>query len=134
MLDHYLELLARKPGALGAFAAAGPGTRPWELAGDASMSCGSALRARWGESEADRQMVDVLMLCREHGPATRRARRPRRARGRRDRRTRGRGARPTHRARPRRRPGSTGSKPGSQAHDRPEPDLAGYDQLIGGGR
>jgi hypothetical protein len=21
-----------------------------------------------------------------------------------------------------------------QAHDRPEPDLAGYDQLIGGGR
>ena len=30
----------------------------------------AALRARTGASEADKQMVDVLMLCREHGPAT----------------------------------------------------------------
>ena len=78
-------------------------------------------------------MVDVLMLCREHGPATRRARRPRRAGGRRDRRTRGRGARPPHQ------PGRAGARLDGlearlAAHDRPEPDLAGYDQLIGGAR
>jgi hypothetical protein len=32
------------------------------------MSCGRRC-APVGQSEADRQMVDVLMLCREHAPA-----------------------------------------------------------------
>ena len=54
----------------------------------------AALTDRYGRSEAARQMVDVLLLCREHGPGRRRARRPRRARRRRARRPRRRGARP----------------------------------------
>ena len=29
----------------------------------------AALSARYGDSQAARQMVDVLMLAREHGPA-----------------------------------------------------------------
>ena len=66
-LDHYLELLARKPGALArswrctrsVSGASGPG---------ASTSCGQG-SASAGASEAARQMVDVLLLCREHGPA-----------------------------------------------------------------
>ena len=33
-LDHYLELLARKPGALARSLPAGAGTRPWQLAAD----------------------------------------------------------------------------------------------------
>ena len=69
MLDHYLELLARKPGGLAALAAAGPGTRPRRLARAASTSCGPRCATATGSSEAARQMVDVLLLCREHGPA-----------------------------------------------------------------
>ena len=67
-LDHYLELLARKPGAL---------ARSLPLAQERDSGrwpntfdeLWTALRVRWGESEADKQMVDVLMLCREHGRA-----------------------------------------------------------------
>jgi transposase len=131
-LDHYLELLARKPGAL---------ARSLPLAQERDSGrwpntfdeLWTALRARWGESEADKQMVDVLMLCREHGPATvELAVRGVLAAGAIDGRavsvlTRRTGA-----------PASVARLDGLEArlvaHDRPEPDLAGYDQLIGGAR
>jgi len=68
VLDHYLELLARKPGGL---------ARSLPLAQERDRGTWperfdelwTALRAKWGASDADSQMVDVLMLCREHGPA-----------------------------------------------------------------
>ncbi len=66
-LDHYLELLARKPGALSGSLALSQererGSWPsvfdelWEKIGE-----------RYGTSEAARQMVDVLILAREHTP------------------------------------------------------------------
>jgi hypothetical protein len=66
-LDHYLELLQRKPGAmehsLPLAQARERGT--WPAAFDELWA---ALTDRYGRSEAARQMVDVLMLCREHGP------------------------------------------------------------------
>jgi hypothetical protein len=131
-LDHYLELLARKPGAL---------ARSLPLAQERDRGnwpatfdeLWTALRARWGESEADTQMVDVLMLCREHGPATvELAVRGVLAAGAID----GRAVQVLARrtsptvATPR----LEGLEARLQAHDRPEPDLAGYDQLIGGAR
>lgn len=65
-LDHYLELLARKPGALrGSVALRQERERgAWPESFD---SLWSAIACRYGSSEAARQMVDVLMLCREHG-------------------------------------------------------------------
>ena len=133
-LDHYLELLARKPGAL---------ARSLPLAQERDRGAWpatfdelwSALRTKWGESEADKQMVDVLMLCREHGPATvEMAVRGVLAAGAIDGRAVGVLARRT----------STtvggpvarldGLEDRLQAHDRPEPDLATYDQLIGSAR
>lgn len=66
-LDHYLELLQRKPGAL-------KGSLPlrqerergrWPRSFDKLWR---ALDQRYGASEAARQMVDVLLLCRELGP------------------------------------------------------------------
>ncbi len=66
-LDHYLELFERKPGAL-----------PHSLALRQERDRGAwpacfdelwqAIGERVGASEAARQMVDVLMLCREHDP------------------------------------------------------------------
>ena len=67
-LDHYLELLQIKPGAL-------KGSLPlrqerergrWPVCFDQLWQ---ALEQRYGRSEAARQMVDVLLLCREHGGA-----------------------------------------------------------------
>ena len=67
-LDHYLELLAHKPGAL-------KGSLPlrqerergqWPRVFDRLWR---ALEERYGSSEAARQMVDVLLLCRELGAA-----------------------------------------------------------------
>jgi transposase len=130
-LDHYLELLARKPGAL---------ARSLPLAQERDRGNWPAtfdelwvqLRARWGDSEADKQMVDVLMLCREHGPATvELAVRGVLAAGAIDGRAVGVLARRTS---PIPTPRLDGLEPRLQAHDRPEPDLAGYDQLIGGAR
>ena len=60
----------------------------------ASTSSGRGSTERYGRSEAARQMVDVVLLCREHGPAAGRARGPRRAGRRRARRPRRRGPRP----------------------------------------
>jgi transposase len=66
-LDHYLELLARKPGGFEhSLALAQERERgAWP---DAFDELWAALTGRYGASEAARQMVDVLMLCREHGP------------------------------------------------------------------
>jgi len=67
-LDHYLELLRLKPGAL-------KGSLPlrqerergrWPACFDELWH---ALEERYGTSEAARQMVDVVLLCREHGGA-----------------------------------------------------------------
>ena len=131
-LDHYLELLARKPGGL---------ARSLPLAQERDRGAWpatfdelwAALRGRWGSSEADRQMVDVLMLCREHGPATvELAARGVLAAGAIDGRAVGVLARRTSPPGPAVRLDGLDAR--LQAHDRPEPDLASYDQLIGGGR
>jgi transposase len=131
-LDHYLELLARKPGAL---------ARSLPLAQERDRGnwpqtfdeLWAALRARWGASEADRQMVDVLMLCREHGPATvELAARGVLSAGAIDGRAVAVLARRTSPTAPLTR--LEGLEARLAAHDRPEPDLAGYDQLIGGER
>lgn len=68
VLDHYLELLARKPGGLErSLALAQERDRgAWPPGFDELWQ---ALDDRYGASEAARQMVDVLMLVREHGPA-----------------------------------------------------------------
>ena len=132
VLDHYLELLARKPGGL---------ARSLPLAQERERGSWperfdelwSALRARWGQSEADKQMVDVLMLCREHGPArVELAVRGALAAGAIDGRAVAVLARRTAPVMPVQR--LDGLEARLQAHDRPEPDLAGYDRLIGGAR
>jgi transposase len=66
-LDHYLELLARKPGALQhSVALAQERDRgAWPACFDELWA---ALTGRYGRSHAAAQMVDVLLLCREHGP------------------------------------------------------------------
>jgi transposase len=132
VLDHYLELLARKPGGLARSLPLAQerdrGTWP-----DRFDDLWAALRARWGASEADRQMVDVLMLCREHGPArVELAVRGALAAGAIDGRAVAVLARRTSPATPV--PRLDGLEARLAAHDRPEPDLAGYDQLIGGAR
>jgi transposase len=67
-LDHYLELLRHKPGA---FQRSLPLRQERERG--AWPACFDelwrAIEARVGASEAARQLVDVLMLCRELGPA-----------------------------------------------------------------
>ena len=67
-LDHYLELLAGKPGALEHSVALSQerdrGSWP-----DCFDQLWAALTGRYGRSDAARQMVDVVLLCREHGPA-----------------------------------------------------------------
>jgi transposase len=66
-LDHYLELLARKPGALEHSLALRQEREQgrWPECFDALWR---AIAGKVGASEAARQMVDVLLLCREHGP------------------------------------------------------------------
>jgi transposase len=65
-LDHYLELLQRKPGALvGSLALHQERERgAWP---DCFDQLWQAIASKVGASEAARQMVDVLMLIREHG-------------------------------------------------------------------
>ncbi len=67
-LDHYLDLLRRKPGALtGSLALHQERERgSWPESFDCLWR---ALERRHGTSEAARQMVDVLLLCRELGAA-----------------------------------------------------------------
>ena len=66
-LDHYLEILAHKPGALaGSKALAQERERGlWPAAYDQLWR---AIATRYGPSIAAQQMVDVLMLCRDKGP------------------------------------------------------------------
>lgn len=126
-LDHYLELLARKPGAL---------ARSLPLAQERDRGhwpepfddLWQLLREKLGRSEADKQMVDVLMLAREHGPArVELAVRGALTAGAID----GRAVALLARQ-------STTSTPVGQIkldarlaeHDRPEPDLSAYDRLL----
>jgi transposase len=133
-LDHYLELLQRKPGGLEhSVALAQERDRgAWPACFDQLWA---ALTDRYGRSDATRQMVDVVLLCRDHGPdrialavsgaltagaidgraVAVLARR----------------AESIGRAAP---APLTGLDPRLQAHERPAPDLADYDQLIGEAR
>jgi transposase len=130
-LDHYLELLARKPGGLQrSLALAQERERgAWP---DCFDELWRALAERYDASQAARQMVDVLMLAREHGPAgLELAVRGALAAGSID------GAAVAVLAR-RTRAGARPAEPLGEldvrlaAHDRPEPDLASYDALIAG--
>jgi transposase len=66
-LDHYLELLQRKPGALKRSLPLRQERQRgrWPRSFDQLWR---ELEQRYGASEAARQMVDVLLLCRELGP------------------------------------------------------------------
>ena len=68
-LDHYLELLARKPGGL-EHSVALHQERDRGAWPESFDQLWAALIDRYGRSDAARQMVDVLLLCREHGPAS----------------------------------------------------------------
>ncbi len=67
-LDHYLELLARKPGALQGSQALWQAREHGKWPG-CFDELWQALSVRYGASDAAAQMVDVLLLAREHGPA-----------------------------------------------------------------
>jgi hypothetical protein len=127
VLDHYLELLARKPGALArSLPLAQERDRGhWPQAFD---DLWEQLREKVGRSEADRQMVDVLMLARELGPArVELAVRGALAAGAID------GRAVAVLARQASNPTPTGRLEVDARlaeHDRPEPDLSDYDQLI----
>ena len=66
-LDHYLELLVRKPGGMEHSLALAQerGRGAWPGCFDELWA---ALTERYGRSDGARQMVDVLLLCRDHGP------------------------------------------------------------------
>ena len=132
-LDHYLELLERKPGGLEhSVALAQERDRgAWPGCFDELWA---ALADRYGRSEAARQMVDVVMLCREHDPeqialAVRGAL----AAGAHD----GRAVQVlARRAETTQKPPAplTCLEPRLAAHTRPAPDLTDYDRLLGGTR
>src|SRR5450755_1810360 len=67
-LDHYLELLRDKPGAL-EHSLALRQEREQGRWPDCFDALWTLLKERVGASEAARQIVDVLMLCRDHDPA-----------------------------------------------------------------
>jgi len=131
-LDHYLELLQRKPGALAHSVALAQerGRGAWPACFDELWA---ALAERYGRSEAARQMVDVLLLCREHGPdRVELAVRGALAAGAIDGRAVAVLARRADHARA---PAPlTDLAPRLAAHQRPAPDLGDYDQLLGGSR
>jgi transposase len=128
-LDHYLELLERKPGALEhSLPLAQERQRgAWPACFDELWA---ALTDRYGRSEAARQMVDVLLLCREHGAdrvvlAVRGAL----AAGAHDGRAVAVLARRAQTAGPPPPAPLAGLEPRLAAHARPLPDLADYDRL-----
>jgi len=132
-LDHYLELLARKPGGLERSLALAQqrDSGAWPQAFDELWA---ALAGRYGRSEAARQMVDVLMLAREHGAervvlAVRGAL----AAGAHDGRAVAVLAHRSQHPEPAAAPLSD-LGPRLAAHARPAPDLTDYDQLLGGTR
>ena len=132
-LDHYLELLARRPGGLEHSLALSQerGRGAWPGCFDELWA---ALTGRYGRSDAARQMVDVVLLCRDHGPdrvalAVRGALAAGAIDGRAvavlARRAQSRPAAPAP---------LSDLEPRLAAHERPAPDLADYDQLLGGAR
>jgi transposase len=132
-LDHYLELLQRKPGGLErSLALAQERERgAWPGCFDELWA---ALAGRYGRSDAARQMVDVVLLCRDHGPdevalAVRGALTAGAIDGR---------AVAVLARRAETRPEVpaplTGLQPRLTAHQRPAPDLTDYDQLLEGTR
>ncbi|MCA1700086.1 MAG: IS21 family transposase, partial [Actinobacteria bacterium] len=129
-LDHYLELLQRKPGALARSLALRQererGNWP-----DCYDELWRQVEARVGASEAARQLVDVLLLCRELGPArVELAVRGALAAGAHD----GRAVQVLAR-RSERAPHAPLENLDERlaASERPQPDLADYDQLLGAG-
>jgi transposase len=131
ILDHYLELLARKPGGLArSLALAQERDRGhWPEPFD---DLWGLLREKLGRSEADRQMVDVLMLARELGPArVQLAVRGALAAGAIDGRAVAVLARQTSSPAP---VGRLELDARLAEHDRPEPDLADYDRLLDAAR
>jgi transposase len=133
-LDHYLELLERKPGGLQHSLALRQERERggWPGCFDELWA---ALAVRYGSSEAARQMVDVLLLSREHDP------------GRVELAVQGALAAGAHDGRAvavlARRADATGRhtpapleqlEPRLAAHARPAPGIAEYNQLIGGSR
>jgi transposase len=132
-LDHYLELLERRPGGMERSLALQQERErgAWPACFDELWT---ALTGRYGRSDAARQMVDVLLLCREHGPqSVALAVRGALAAGAIDGRAvavLARRADTTHAA-----PAPlTDLAPRLAAHARPTPDLAAYDQLLGSNR
>lgn len=132
-LDHYLELLARKPGGMEHSVALSQerGRGAWPACFDELWA---ALTGRYGRSEAARQMVDVVLLCRDHGPdhvalTVRGALTAGAIDGRAvavlARRAQTTTIAPTP---------LSGLEPRLAAHERPAPDLTDYDQLLGGPR
>jgi transposase len=129
-LDHYLELLVRKPAAL-----AGSLALHQERERGAWPGCfdelWAAIAERYGPSEAARQMVDVVMLAREHGPAQAElAVRGALAAGAHDGRAVAVLAGRVQRTQP---PALIGLPARLQATDRPAPSLTDYDQLLADG-
>ena len=126
-LDHYLELLARKPGAL-------RHSLPLRQEREQGRwpECFDQLWAlieqRVGGSEAARQMVDVLMLCREHDlEAVELAVRGALAAGAHD----GRAVALLARRQERQQPERLTELPERLTrHDRPPPPLGDYDRLL----
>jgi transposase len=133
-LDHYLELLQRKPGGLEHSVALHQerDRGSWPECFDRLWA---GLSERYGRSDAARQMVDVVLLCREHGPArVELAVRGALAAGAIDGRAVQVLARRTSGTAPAKPPPLTGLDARLQAHERPAPDLTDYDQLLGGSR
>ncbi len=126
-LDHYLELLAHKPGAF-ARSLALRQQREQGRWPDSFDQLWQKIGERVGPSEAARQMVDVLMLCREHGAAqVELAVRGALTAGSHD------GRAVAVLARRSDRPAAVplaGLDARLAQTERPEPDLAGYDQLL----
>ena len=126
-LDHYLELLARKPGGLERSLPLSQERERGAWPGCFDELWG-ALRVRYGPSGAAAQMVDVLLLCREHGPTrVQLAVRGALAAGAHDGRAVALLAARQDRPAP---AGLEGLPDRLAAHDRPAPSLAGYDQLL----
>jgi transposase len=131
-LDHYLELLQRKPGGLEhSVALAQERDRgAWPVCFDALWA---ALTDRYGRSHAAAQIVEVVLLCREHGPdRVELAVRGALTAGAIDGRAVAVLARRADGARSEPPAPLTDLAPRLAAHARPAPDLADYDQLLGG--
>src|SRR3954469_13450082 len=133
-LDHYLELLQRKPGGLEhSVALAQERDRgAWPGCFDELWA---ALTDRYGRSHAAAQMVDVVLLCREHGPdRIELAVRGALTAGAIDGRAVAVLARRADSARTEPPAPLTDLAPRLTAHERPAPDLTDYDQLRGDAR